>query len=260
MRIAIWNINGIRARLDFVALWLKEREPDIVGFQELKSEDETFPHKFFNELGYEVQTHGQKSWNGVGIASKSGVSCEVIRRGLPGQETNGSRLITAQLDGMTFTCVYCPNGKNPEHADYEMKLRWFDSLCEYWEELTKEHPASAIGGDFNIVPSTRDTWRGAEGDGEMYHTEPERSSLRKFVDLNLHDLYRELNPGSRQHSWWDYRGGSWERGQGLRIDMIYGTPEIRSRTLDVHIDRDYRNRKEEKTPSDHVPVYADIAD
>ena len=260
MRIATWNINGVRARLGFVALWLAERKPDVLALQELKSEDETFPHGFFGELGYEVHTHGQKSWNGVGLIVPQGREVEVIQRGLPGREDNGSRLITAKIGDITYTSVYCPNGKNPEHADFQMKLEWFDALTEYWSDLIRQYPASAIGGDFNIVPTSRDTWRGKEGDGEMFHTENERDRLRNFVDANLHDLYRELNPGSVQHSWWDYRGGAFERSQGLRIDMIYGTPEIRARTESVEIDRHYRERKEEMTPSDHVPVIAQLAD
>ena len=260
MRIATWNINGVRARLGVVALWLAERKPDVLALQELKSEDETFPHAYFSDLGYEVHTHGQKSWNGVGLVVPQGRDIEVIQRGLPGREDNGSRLITAKFGDITYTSVYCPNGKNPEHADFQMKLEWFDALTEYWSDLIREHPASAIGGDFNIVPTSRDTWRGKEGDGEMFHTSNERDRLKAFVDVNLHDLYRELNPGSVQHSWWDYRGGAFERSQGLRIDMIYGTPEIRARTESVQIDRQYRERKEEMTPSDHVPVVADLAD
>ena len=260
MRLATWNINGIRARLDFVSLWLKEREPTLVGFQELKSEDDSFPHNFFAELGYEVHTHGQKSWNGVAIAVRQDLELKILQRGLPGQESNGARLITALCGDVTYTSVYCPNGKNPEHADFQMKLEWFDALGEYWSKLIAEYPASAIGGDFNIVPAGRDSWRGKEGDGEMFHTASERDRLRKFVDLNLHDLFRELNPGSAQHSWWDYRGGAFERSQGLRIDLIYGTPQIRARTQAVSIDREYRERKEDMTPSDHVPVVADLAD
>lgn len=260
MRLATWNINGVRARLNFVSLWMKEREPDVVGFQELKSEDQNFPHEFFADLGYEVHTHGQKSWNGVAIAARRGLKVEILQRGLPGQEENGARLITALLDGITYTSVYCPNGKNPEHDDFQMKLEWFDSLCEYWLKLIEKYPASAIGGDFNIVPAPRDSWRGKEGDGAMFHTASERDRLRKFVDLNLHDLFRELNPGSAQQSWWDYRGGAFERSQGLRIDMIYGTPQIRARTESVSIDRSFREKKVDMTPSDHVPVVADLVD
>lgn len=260
MRLATWNINGIRARMEFVPLWLKERNPDVVAFQELKSEDEVFPHQVFADLGYEVHTHGQKSWNGVAIAIKNPRTAEIIQRGLPGQADNGARLITARIDGITYTSVYCPNGKDPEHDDFQMKLKWYDSLGEYWSELIKEYPASAIGGDFNIVPTYRDSWRGKEGDGKMFHTASERSRLQEFVSLNLHDLFRELNPSSTQHSWWDYRGGAFERSQGLRIDMIYGTPQIRAKTQSVEIDRTYRERKNDLTPSDHVPVVVDLAD
>ena len=259
MRLATWNVNGVHARKEFIGHWLSKRQPDVVGLQELKTEDHNFPFEAFEEHGYEVHPFGQKSWNGVAIVKKSGLSVEILQKGLPGMEENGARLITALLDDqVTFTSVYCPNGKNPEHVDFQMKLDWFECLRDYWERLIDKYPASAIGGDFNIVPTWRDTWRGKEGDGEMFHTEDERIQLQKLVELNMHDLYRELNPGSTEYSWWDYRGGSFERGQGLRIDMIYGTPEIRSKTQSVSIDRKFREKIDGLTPSDHVPVYADL--
>jgi exodeoxyribonuclease-3 len=126
MRIATWNVNGLRARLDFVRLWLEDRQPDVVGLQELKVEDDDFPHDMFNALGYEVLTHGQKSWNGVAIASR--LPMEISAKGLPGQEDFGARLITAQIEDLSFTTVYCPNGKDIDHDDFPRKLAWYDAL------------------------------------------------------------------------------------------------------------------------------------
>jgi exodeoxyribonuclease-3 len=122
MRIATWNINGLRARLDFVLIWLNERQPDIVGLQELKITDDEFPHEPFNAIGYHVQTHGQKGWNGVAVVSKNPV--EIVQRGLPGQEDFGARLITAETPDLSFTTIYCPNGKDISHEDYPKKLAW----------------------------------------------------------------------------------------------------------------------------------------
>lgn len=256
MRIATWNINGIRARLDYVRLWMQERQPDVVGFQELKAQDDQFPHGAFNELGYDVHTHGQKSWNGVAIATR--VPLEITQRGLPGQEDNGARLITASIDGISYTSVYVPNGKNPDHADFQMKLEWYESLSSYWEELVGDFPAAAIGGDYNVVPFAHDSYRGEDGDGEMYHTADERAALHSFIGDGLYDIFRELHPESTEFSWWDYRAGAFQRGMGLRIDMIYGTEAVKSRSHAASIDRDFRKKQEGLTASDHAPVYIDI--
>ena len=256
MRLATWNINGIRARLDFIAFWLEERQPDVVGFQELKAEDGAFPHDFFQNLGYVVQTHGQKSWNGVAVATKAEV--DVTQRGLPGQEENGSRLITALVDGVSFTNVYCPNGKSVDHADYDMKLEWFDALGDYCQEQLEQHPQVVVCGDFNIVAEAKDSHLGAAGDGGIFHTVAERERLHTLMNQGLLDIYRDRYPDSGAFSWWDYRRGAFQRNQGLRIDLILGSDAVAKRAQDVVIDRDYRKKKEGLTASDHAPVYLDI--
>ena len=256
MKFATWNINGLRARSDLVTHWLAKRQPDVVALQETKTEDSSFPVGQFEALGYHCYQHGERAWNGVALLSRE--KMEVLTVGLPGEEAAGARLITAKINGFSMTSVYCPNGKNPEHKDFAAKLSWYDSLGKYWQELTQDYESSVIGGDFNIVPSARDSWRGKEGDGEMFHTVEEREKLWAFVALGLHDLYRELNAGSKEFTWWDYRGGSWEKGEGLRIDMIYGTPKVRASTESVVIDKEYRDRIDDLTPSDHVPVYVEL--
>lgn len=255
MKFATWNINGLRARFELVSHWLRERKPDIVALQETKTEDASFPVAQFKALGYHSYFHGERAWNGVALLSLE--KLDVLTVGLPNESDAGARLITAKLDDLTFTSVYCPNGKNPDHEDFASKLSWFESLGEYWQDLTREYDTSMIGGDFNVVPSARDSWRGQEGDGAMYHTTAEREKLWAFVALDLHDLYRELNAGVKEFTWWDYRGGSWEKGEGLRIDMIYGTPKARAMVDNVVIDKEYRDRINDMTPSDHVPVYVE---
>ena len=144
MRIATWNINGLRARLDFIKLWLDARQPNVVGFQELKTPTEDCPHEFFAELGYQALVYGQKSWNGVAILTN--VDAEHRHSGLPGEEDWGSRLITAEIDGgLEFTTVYCPNGKSVDHDDYPNKLRWYDSLLSHWQQ--SDHPQRILCGD-----------------------------------------------------------------------------------------------------------------
>jgi len=256
MKIATWNINGLRARLDFIRAWLMDRKPDVVGIQELKLEDEKFPHAAFEEVGYQAVSHGQKAWNGVAILSRE--KAEVLTRGLPGQEDFGSRLISAKVQGLNFTTVYCPNGKNLEHEDYARKLAWYESLLDH---ISRDHDSaseSVVCGDFNICPTPLDGWMGDASEGEIFHTEAERSRLQALIDWGLHDLFRYKYPEERSFSWWDYRGGSFHRGHGLRIDFLLGTKAIRDRLDDVMVDRDWRKKKQDLTASDHAPVIATL--
>jgi exodeoxyribonuclease-3 len=258
VRIATWNINGLKARLDFLCLWLQSRQPDVVGLQELKSEDAQFPHERLAELGYTAHVHGEKAWNGVAVLTRE--PAEVLQRGLPGQEDFGARLIGVRVRGIDFTTVYCPNGKTLEHPDYRRKLGWFDALGAYWAGRHAPETPSILCGDFNICPGTLDTWRGDAGDGEIFCTTEERARFAALLGLGLVDLYRDRHPDGRAFSWWDYRGGSFHRGHGLRIDTLLGSEPVRARVKDVVIDRDFRKKQGELSPSDHAPVYVDLAD
>lgn len=254
MRIATWNVNGLRARLDFILLWLEERAPTVLGMQELKVADAEFPVDAFRAAGYEVAVHGQKGWNGVAIAARAPI--EVRDRGLPGQAGQGARLIRADVGGLDFATVYCPNGKTLDHPDFGAKLAWFDSLRDYVAGIDGE--SVVLGGDFNIVPAALDCWRGAAADDTIFCTAAERSRYRALQGAGLVDLFRHLHPNEQQYSWWDYRGGAFHRGLGLRIDMLLGTEAVAQRTRQVVIDRDFRRKKEGLTASDHAPVYADL--
>ena len=255
MRIATWNVNGLRARLDFILHWLERREPDIVGMQELKVTDDEFPEEAFNALGYEVATHGQKGWNGVAILSRTPVEVEVL--GLPGQEDAGARLIRARVADLSFATVYCPNGKDIDHPDFPLKLAWYDALREYLADVDASEPF-VLGGDFNVVPEPLDCWRGKAADGTVFCTVEERSRFQALLDGGLADLFRHARPGEQVFSWWDYRGGAFHRGMGLRIDMLLGTFPVVERLREVTIDRDYRRKQEGMTASDHAPVIADL--
>ncbi len=259
MKMATWNVNGMKARLEFMKLWLEARAPDVVGLQELKLTDETFPHDTFAELGYQALTHGQKSWNGVAVLSK--LPMETVQVGLPGQEDFGARLLTVAIDdgsaaGLQFTTVYCPNGKTLEHADYPAKLAWFDSLAEHLEGTLTS--SSVLCGDFNIVPEPLDSWMGADGEGRLFHTEAERSRMERIAGLGLTDLYRALHPDEQTFSWWDYRGGAFHRKQGLRIDLVLGTASVAGRVSAAATDRDYRKKQDGLTASDHAPVIVEL--
>ncbi|MEM1249670.1 MAG: exodeoxyribonuclease III [Acidobacteriota bacterium] len=256
MRIATWNINGLRARLDFVLHWLDSRQPDVVGLQELKLEDKDFPNEAFGEAGYTCLTHGQKSWNGVATLTRD--SAEVVQKGLPGQEEFGSRMLEVSVSGLNYATLYCPNGKNIEHEDYPRKLAWFDSLIAYVQENHDPESALLLGGDFNICPEPLDSWSEDKLLGGIFHTDAERERMRALANWGLVDLYRKLYPEDQTFSWWDYRGGAFHRGMGLRIDLLLGTPAVADRVIDTVIDRDYRKKKDGMTASDHAPVWVDL--
>jgi exodeoxyribonuclease-3 len=256
MRIATWNINGLRARFDFLLHWLEAREPDIVGLQELKLEDEKFPHLELEAKGYHAVTHGQKAWNGVAILSRE--PAEVLQRGLPGQEDFGARLLTARLGDLIFTTVYCPNGKHLGHDDYPRKLVWFDSLAAHLDESRSASASYVLCGDFNICPAAIDSWNEEGLTGSIFHTNEERARFQTLLDGGLSDLFRDLYPDLQKFSWWDYRGGAFHRNMGLRIDFLLGSAALRERLVTVEIDREYRKKKEGLTASDHAPVLADL--
>lgn len=258
MKLATWNVNGLKARLDFLKLWLEARGPDVVGLQELKLTDDTFPHAAFAELGYQAITHGQKSWNGVAVLSR--LPIEPVQVGLPGQEAFGARLLTVAVDAaggaVEFTTVYCPNGKTVEHTDFPAKLEWFDALIAHLS--SRPLTGAVLCGDFNIAPAALDSWMGEGGDGRLFHTESERARFARLLELGLLDLYRHLHPADQAFSWWDYRGGAFHRRQGLRIDLLLGTADIADRLVGAGIDRDYRKKQDGLTASDHAPVVVEI--
>jgi exodeoxyribonuclease-3 len=242
--------------MDFVLHWLEARQPDIVGLQELKLGDEQFPHVVFEAAGYRAVTHGQKAWNGVAILSREQAgACE---RGLPGEEEFGSRLITAEVGGVTFTTVYVPNGKSVTHGDFPKKLAWLESLRAHLKNTLDIAKPALLCGDFNICPAPIDSWNEKALAGKIFHTDEERTRFRAILECGYLDVYRERNPDGKAFSWWDYRGGAFHRGMGLRIDFLLATPPLLSRVKSVEIDREYRKKKGELTASDHAPVMMDI--
>ncbi|MDX1649173.1 MAG: exodeoxyribonuclease III [Myxococcota bacterium] len=256
MRVATWNINGVRARLDFVRHWLRARRPDLVGLQELKVDEESFPLEAFEEEGYHAAWVAQKSWNGVAVLGREPL--EVLQRGLPGQDDFGARLLTVRAGGLVFTTVYCPNGKRVDHPDFPAKLRWFDALRDHLDVHHRSDAPAILCGDFNVCPAPIDSWNEEELAGRIFHTDEERARMRSLLDWGFRDLFREAHPQLQAFSWWDYRGGAFHRRQGLRIDLLLGTAPVWKRVREVAIDRDYRKKKEGLTASDHAPVWADL--
>ena len=261
MRIATWNVNGLRARLEYIEHWLAARQPDVVGLQEIKAAEDQFPFEVFRRLGYDVAIHAQKGWNGVAVLSR--LPMRTVRRGLPCQEDAGARLLHCRIQtdsagALDFATVYCPNGKDTTHEDFPRKLAWYDSLRAYLDGVDTG-ALFVLCGDFNVVPAALDGWRGAAADGTIFCTAEERARYQALLAHDLTDLYRHLRPSEQAFSWWDYRAGAFPRNQGLRIDFLLGTAAVTERLRDVAIDRDYRKKKDGRLSSDHAPVYADIA-
>jgi exodeoxyribonuclease-3 len=258
MRIATWNVNGLRARLDFVLHWLRARQPDIVGLQEIKLGEEQLPLIELQSAGYQVSAYGQKSWNGVAILSR--VPARVIQRGLVGQDELGARLLTAEIGDLSFTTVYIPNGKSIGHEDFARKLAWLEALAAHVETTLPHDRAAILCGDFNLCPDGRDSWNEDLLSGSIFHTDEERKRFRRILEAGFVDVFRHLHPDLREYSWWDYRGGAFHKREGLRIDFLLATPPAAARVQAAQIDRDYRKKKDGLTPSDHAPVIADLAD
>jgi exodeoxyribonuclease III len=256
MRVATWNVNGLRARLPFVLHWLRARRPDLVALQELKLLDEQFPHAELQAEGYHALTHGQKAWNGVAILSREPL--EVVQCGLPGQDAVGARVLTARLGELRFTSLYCPNGKTTAHPEFAQKLLWFDALVEHLQSCEKPDRPSILGGDFNVCATALDSWNEEALHGRIFHTDEERERVARLFGLGFLDLFRARSPQLRAFSWWDYRAGDFHQNRGLRIDLLLGTPPVVDRLESVEIDREYRKKKDGETPSDHAPVFADV--
>jgi len=256
MRVATWNINGLRSRIDFLLHWLRERRPDVVGLQELKLTNEQFPYDVFADAGYQAVVHGQKAWNGVAVLSREPAT--EIQSGLPGGEDFGSRLLAVEVAGLRYATVYCPNGKSLSHDDYPRKLAWFDTLRQYLTERCSAADPLLVGGDFNICPAAIDSWNETALAGQIFHTDAERARFRALLDWGLVDVFRDRRPDSREFSWWDYRGGAFHKKQGLRIDMLLATRPVLDRVQSIEIDREYRKKKDDLTPSDHAPVIVDL--
>jgi exodeoxyribonuclease-3 len=255
MRVATWNINGLRARLDLLLLWLRDRKPDVVGLQELKLDDDKFPREAIEAAGFHALCHGQKSWNGVAILSREPAVATQV--GLPGQEAAGARLLTAQVGELSFTTVYCPNGKSVGHPDFPLKLAFFDALAAHLGAVPASGPA-VVGGDFNVAPGPLDSFDEERLRGSIFHTDAERARIARLAELGYADVFRALHPDAQAFSWWDYRAGAFHKKQGLRIDLLLGNPAALARTRAAEIDREFRKKQGGFVPSDHAPVFADL--
>ena len=259
MKVATWNINGVRARLETAVAWLRDASPDIVCLQEIKCEDNAFPREAFEDLGYNLAIHGQKGFNGVAIASKHPL--EDVATGLPGDDADThSRFVEAAVSVpsgiLRVVSLYLPNGNPPGTDKFDYKLAWMARLeASARRHLLAEEPL-VLAGDFNVIPEPvdarfPDNWR-----SDALAQPETRAAYRRLLNLGLTDAFRACEGGDGHYTFWDYQAGAWQKNNGIRIDHILLSPQAADRLVDATIDK--RPRGWEK-PSDHVPVVIDLA-
>lgn len=254
MKIATWNVNSIRARLERVLAWLDEAQPDVLCVQETKCEDALFPVEPLRGIGYEACFHGQRTYNGVAILARGEAPLDVAT-GLLDDNTEDAhaRVLGATVRGVRVVSVYAPNGQSVGAPAYAYKLAWYARLHRYLERYPLASTPLALCGDFNVAPDERDVYNPEAWEGSVLVTPPEREALARLGALGLQDTFRLHHQESGVYSWWDYRQLAFPRNQGLRIDHVLASPPLAARSLDAGIDREARKGK---LPSDHAPVWA----
>jgi len=258
MKIATWNVNGIKARSEVLPTWIAEASPDVVCLQEIKCVDEGFPTESLNALGYNVAVHGQKGFNGVALLSRHPI--EDVTRGLPGSADDAqARYIeatVATLNGaMRIGGLYLPNGNPIATEKFTYKLAWMERLQSHARELLALELPTVLTGDFNVIPEARDARNPDRWTGDALFQPESRAAFRALLADGWTDAVRATTPGDDVYTFWDYQAGAWQKNDGIRIDHILLSPEAADRLTATGIDK--QTRAWEK-PSDHVPVWAEI--
>ena len=238
-------------RLPHLLDWLKAAQPDAVCLQETKTEDANFPLAEIQAAGYQAVYCGQKSYNGVAILSRSALTD--VQHGIPDFADDPKRVIAATVEGVRIINLYAPNGQEPGSDKYAYKLRWYEALTRWLKNEVGEK--LAVLGDLNIAPEARDVHNPKRWEGKIHFSEPERAAFRTVIDVGLKDAFRLFEQPEKQFSWWDYRLNAFERGWGLRIDLILLAPQLAARCTACTIDTAPRRLQR---PSDHAPVIADL--
>ena len=258
VRIVTWNVNSLRARLERVERWLASFRPDVVCLQETKLADDAFPSAAFTALGYEWFHHGQGRWNGVAILSRVGLEDRVTGFG-PGVAPDlEARLVWAKCGGVRVASCYVPNGRALDHEQYRYKLSWLDRLHAALDAQDDPSEQVIVCGDFNVAPDDRDVYDPEAFVGTTHTSASERQRLDALMAWGLVDLFRLHHNGDGLFSWWDYRGGSFYKRMGMRIDLLLGSPAVAEASSFVLIDRNERKGPRNDPPSDHAPVFVDL--
>ena len=252
MKIATWNVNSVRARLERLLAFLDRHTPDAVCLQETKGIEESFPHDAVREAGYHALVSGQKTYNGVAILSRAEAS-DPVRAFGDGGDDSEARIVAATIDEVRIVCVYVPNGRSVGSESYRTKLDWLSRLGAFLERDSNPNRPLALCGDLNIAPDDIDVHDPAAWNEQILCSAPERQALRKIEAWGLVDSFRNLYPDKVAYSWWDYRQLGFPKNRGLRIDHVLVTRPLRDRLIGVEIDREERKGK---GASDHAPVIA----
>jgi len=267
VRIATWNVNSLKARLDKVRWWLERASPDVLLMQETKLGDADAPTQVFRDAGYELVHHGEGRWNGVAIASRCGIADVVTNFGealRPARTPDvgddeplaEARMLAATCGDIRVVCVYAPNGRVVGSPFYEAKLVWFERLACWLAEDADPAKPLALGGDLNIAPEDADVWDPRACHGGTHVSPPEREAFAKLCGWGLIDGYRLHHSEPGRYTWWDYRAGNFHKNYGMRIDHLLMTQPVAARTVWAEIDREARKGK--PIPSDHAPLVIDL--
>ncbi|WP_299933590.1 exodeoxyribonuclease III [uncultured Pelagimonas sp.] len=262
MKIATFNINGIKARLPALLDWLDDAQPDVALLQEIKSVDEAFPRQEFEDRGYNVETHGQKSFNGVAILSK--LPLEDVTRGLPNlneddESDEQARWIEATVMGereaIRLCGLYLPNGNPCPGPKYDYKLNWMKRLEARAQQLLDDEMPALMAGDYNVIPQSEDAARPQDWTEDALFRPETLTAFRRILNLGFTEAFRARTQGPEHYSFWDYQAGAWQRNNGIRIDHFLLTPQAADMLVECKIDSAIRGREK---PSDHVPVWVEL--
>jgi len=267
MRIATWNVNSLKARLEKVSWWLERARPDVLLIQETKLKDADAPVAAFRSAGYELAHHGEGRWNGVAIASRVGLRDVVVNFGRPlegaqaeeedaGDPRGEARMIAATCQDVRVVCIYAPNGRKVGTTFYEAKLAWYENLIDWLQQAATPEEALVMGGDFNVAPDDDDVWDPRACHGGTHVSQRERAAFFELRRWGLVDAYRAHHPEPGRYTWWDYRAGDFHKNFGMRIDHLLATRAVAGRIVWAEIDREARKGK--PIPSDHAPLVIDL--
>ena len=267
MRIATWNVNSLKARLEKVTWWLDRAKPDVLLMQETKLTDADAPANVFKNVGYELVHHGEGRWNGVAIASRVGVGDVVANFGEPlrppktedvgdDEPLAEARMVSAVCGGVRVMSLYAPNGRVVGSPFYLAKLAWFERLARWLADAADAKQPLVLGGDFNVAPTDEDVWDPAACHGGTHVSDAERAAFSRLCEWGLLDAYHRHHPQPGRYTWWDYRAGNFHKNFGMRIDHLLVTAPVAERVVWAEIDREARKCK--PVPSDHAPLVIDL--